>query len=170
MNTVLQSASGAEVARNSSGKHLTFVLGRESYAIPVLKVREIIKLVPATAVPQMPDHIKGVINLRGKIIPVVDLRRKFELVVSDENPNACIIVVQTSRIPGELVPMGVIVDGVEEVVSIAASDTEETPVFGSGIDSLFVVGVAKLKGTVKFLLDIDRICHAPLPTSSSEPA
>jgi purine-binding chemotaxis protein CheW len=140
-----------------AGKFLTFALGQESYGIPVLNVREIIKLVPITAVPQMPDLIKGVINLRGKIIPVVDLGTKFGLAHKDADALTCIVVVQVNSSARADIPMGLIVDGVEEVVQIGAADIEETPDFGLSIDTSYILGMAKIKGAVKTLLDINRV-------------
>ncbi len=140
-----------------AGKHLTFVLGRECYGVPVLKVREIIRLCDITPVPQMPDYIKGVLNLRGKIIPVADLRIKFKL-ASDKNTDlTCIVVVQVSLPDKSPTLMGLIVDAVEEVVNLAASDIEPTPDFGAALEADYILGMAKVKGTVKTLLDIDRV-------------
>lgn len=140
-----------------SGKYLTFVLGNESFGIPVLKVREIIKLVAITVVPQMPSYIKGVINLRGKIIPVMDLRVRFGVSTTDNEENNCIIVVQISNQAGISIQMGLVVDAVEEVVNIAATDIEETPDFCCQVDTAYLCGMAKIKGVVKTLLDIDRV-------------
>lgn len=144
----------------NAGKYLTFLLGREGYGISVLKVREIIRLCDVTPVPQMPHHIKGVINLRGKIIPVVDLRLKFHLASSEETEHTCIVVVQVSTAGGGRTMMGVVVDAVEEVVLIAATDIEPTPEFGSEVDVSCIVGMAKIRGAIKALLDIDRVIGA----------
>jgi purine-binding chemotaxis protein CheW len=140
-----------------AGKFLTFILGKESYGIPVLKVREIINLVSITVIPQMPDYIKGVINLRGKIIPVIDLRLKFGQTEGVLSERSCIIVVQVNI--GKVSPlhMGLIVDGVEEVANISPADIEETPDFGTVVDTAYILGMAKVKGEVKALLDIDRV-------------
>jgi purine-binding chemotaxis protein CheW len=143
--------------RAEIGKYLTFSIGKESYAIAVLKVREIIRLTPITAVPQMPHYIKGVINLRGKIIPVVDLRIKFGMAVPEETERTCIVVVQVQLANEKKVAMGLIVDGVEEVIQLAASDIEETPDFGAKLDTEYILGMAKIKGAVKTILDIDRV-------------
>ncbi len=147
----------APEAQRLAGKHLTFVLGRECYGVPVLKVREIIRLCNITPVPQMPDHIKGVLNLRGKIIPVADLRLKFRLSSAEDTERTCIVVVQVSLPDKSSTLMGMIVDAVEEVVNLPASDIEPTPDFGAEIDTEYIVGMAKVKGTVKMLLDIDRV-------------
>ena len=141
----------------SAGKYLTFVLGRESYGIPVLKIREIIRMQNITLVPQMPDYIRGVINLRGKIIPVVDLRAKFGLAGTEATERTCIVVVQVASPSGTSLSMGLVVDAVEEVINIGASDIEATPDFGTKLDTEYILGMAKIKGAVKSLLDIDRV-------------
>ena len=141
----------------AAGKYLTFVLGDESYAISVLKVREIIRLTAITAVPQMPDYVKGVINLRGKIIPVLSLRSKFGLPSGRDQQRTCIVVVQLTQSFGAQMQMGLIVDDVEEVVNISASEIEATPDFGAQLDTQYLLGMAKIKGAVKSLLDIDRV-------------
>ncbi|MCX7713314.1 MAG: chemotaxis protein CheW [Chthoniobacterales bacterium] len=144
-----------------AGKYLTFFLGGETYGIPVLKVREIISLLPITPVPQVPAYMKGVINLRGKVIPVVDLRTKFQLPEAEATGNTCIVVVQvgqTAHSQGKLV--GIIVDAVEEVANVNAADIEPTPDFGTSLSVDYILGMAKLKGVVKALLDIDKIISA----------
>lgn len=146
-----------------AGKHLTFVLGREHYGVPVLKVREIIRLCEITPVPQMPEYIKGVLNLRGKIIPVADLRVKFRLSKIENTDLTCVVVVQVSLPDNSKTMMGLIVDAVEEVVNLAASDIEPTPDFGGGFQANYILGMAKIKGTVKALLDIDRVVTAVTP-------
>jgi purine-binding chemotaxis protein CheW len=141
----------------AAGKYLTFLLGHESYGIEVLRIREIIRLTDITPVPQMPAYVKGVINLRGKIIPVVDLRIKFSLAQTADTERTCIVVVQVNLPSGSKNLMGMIVDDVEEVVSITQGDIEETPDFGMQIDTDYILGMAKIKGVVKSLLDIDRV-------------
>ena len=143
-----------------AGKHLTFVLGREHYGVPVLKVREIIRLCNITPVPQMPDYIKGVLNLRGKIIPVADLRIKFRLAKVENTDLTCIVVVQVNLPDKSSTLMGLIVDAVEEVVNLAATDIEPTPDFGAALETDYILGMAKVKGTVKTLLDLDRVVTA----------
>lgn len=138
-----------------AGKYLTFQLGREEYGLPVLKVREIIKLLDITAVPQVPPHVKGVINLRGKVIPVVDLRLKVGLPAQAYDDQTSIIVVEIAGAHGTIM-MGVIVDTVSEVLNIAADEIEETPDFGDHVRTDYIRGVAKVKGTVKILFDLDR--------------
>jgi len=143
-----------------NGKYLTFNLQAESYGIDVLKVREIIRLTTITSVPQMPPHIRGVINLRGKIIPVMDLRVRFEFASAANTEQTCIIVVQVKLPDGKATQMGLVVDGVEEVINIAENDIEETPSFGGQICTDYIIGIAKVKGLVKTLLDIDGIVCA----------
>lgn len=147
-----------------AGKHLTFVLGKECYGVPVLKVREIIRHCDITPVPQMPAHIKGVINLRGKIIPVADLRLKFQLAKAETTDLTCIVVVQVTGADRTPTVMGLIVDAVEEVTNITAADIEPTPDFGGVVESDYILGMAKIKGTVKTLLDIDRVVTSVKPT------
>jgi purine-binding chemotaxis protein CheW len=130
-----------------AGKYLTFALADEEYGLPVLKVREIIKLLDITAVPQAPHHVKGVINLRGKVIPVVDLRLKFGFAPQDYDERTCIIVVEVA-LQSSTVMMGVVVDAVSEVLTIAASEIEEAPDFGEHVNTEFMKGVAKIKGRV----------------------
>ena len=140
-----------------AGKYLTFMLAGESYGIAVLKIREIIRLVEITSVPQMPAHVVGVINLRGKIIPVVDLRIKFGLKKAEASERTCIVVVQHTRASGGTSQMGLVVDAVEEVTNIAQADIEPPPDFGTKCDTEYILGMAKIKGKVKTLLDIDRV-------------
>ena len=147
----------ASGTRQMLGKYLTFTLHKESYGIDVLKVREIIRLTTITAVPQMPAYVRGVINLRGKIIPVMDLRLKFGFAEAASTETTCIIVVQVKLPDGKATQMGLVVDGVEEVANIADADIEETPNFGGQISTDYIVGMAKVKGAVKTLLDIDGV-------------
>jgi purine-binding chemotaxis protein CheW len=146
-----------EAQRIVAGKYLTFTLNEESFAIDVLKVREIIRTVNITVVPQMPAHVRGVINLRGRIIPVIDLRLRFGFPETENTDHTCIIVVQVKCGDRRQVQMGIVVDDVEEVVNIGESEIEETPHFGSGIVVDNIIGMAKVKGAVKALLNIDRI-------------
>jgi purine-binding chemotaxis protein CheW len=159
MPTELQSRTGS--GQNTlAGKYLTFTLQRESYGIRVLQVREIIRLTDITAVPQMPAYIRGVINLRGKIIPVLDLRMRFGFPDTGHTDQTCIVVVQVKLPGGKTVSMGMVVDGVEEVLNIAEADIEETPDFGAQLDTDYILGMAKIKGSVKALLDIDKVIAA----------
>ncbi len=138
------------------GKYLTFELGREEFGIQVLKVREIMGIQDITAVPQTPPYVKGVINLRGKVIPVVDLRLKFGLQQVEYSQRTCIIVAQISGEAGSML-MGIVVDGVSEVLNVTAADIEDTPDFGNGVSTPYILGMAKVKGKVKILLEIDQV-------------
>ena len=151
------SETGDRGIRSLAGKYLTFQLSGESYGFPVLKVREIICFVTPTLVPQLPPDIKGVINLRGKIVPVVDLRLKFGLIPRADDVQNCIVVVQVAGGQGGHSAMGVIVDGVEEVAQIAAGEVEAAPSFGAGMNTDHILGMAKLRGAIKTLVDIDKV-------------
>jgi purine-binding chemotaxis protein CheW len=139
-----------------AGKYLTFHLGNEEFGVRVLKVREIMGLQEITAVPQTPCHVKGVINLRGKVIPVIDLRLKFGLPNAEYGQRTCIIVAQ---VQGESRPilMGVVVDAVSEVLTLTGAEIEDSPDFGEDAAGKYLLGMAKVKGKVKILLDIDRV-------------
>ena len=139
-----------------AGKYLTFTLAGEEYGVPVLRVREIIKMMDITEVPQVPPHIKGVLNLRGKVIPVIDLRLKFGFAPGDVTSRTCIIVVDVALAAGRVM-MGVIVDHVSEVLNIPADEIELSPEFGDRVCTDYIKGMAKVKGTVKILLDLDRV-------------
>jgi purine-binding chemotaxis protein CheW len=139
-----------------AGKYLAFQLANEEFGIDVMKVREIMCLQEITAVPQTPAHIKGVINLRGKVVPVIDLRLKFEIPSAEYTQRTCIIV---TEVPGEsaLVLMGIVVDGVSEVLCLTGSEIEDTPSFGEDVSNQYLLGMAKVNGKVKILLDIDKV-------------
>ena len=139
-----------------AGKYLTFHLGAEEYAVQVRHVREIIGLQEITAVPQTPPQVKGVINLRGKVIPVVDLRVHCNRPQNEYLERTCIVVVQIARSQGELLT-GVIVDSVSEVVNFSSAEIENTPELANGAAADYLLGLAKSKGKVKVLLDIDRL-------------
>jgi len=152
-------AAASAAVQKLAGKYLTVVLDNEAYGIAVLKVREIIRLQKITPVPQMPADVKGVINLRGRVIPVIDLRVKFGL-AAEFGERTCIVVVLIPRGSGQTIQMGLIVDSVEEVVNIGADDIEPTPDFGTHIDTSCLLGMAKVKGAVKTLLDLDKVLAA----------
>ena len=141
------------------GKYLTFSLADEEYGIGILKVKEIIGMMPITPVPQTPNFVKGVINLRGKVIPVVDLRSKFEMETIDYTDRTCIIVVEIEG-KEERIQIGIVVDTVSEVLNIKESDVEDTPTFGTTVNTEFILGMAKIEGSVKILLDIDAVLSA----------
>lgn len=139
-----------------AGKYLVFHLGREEFGVQVLKVREIMGIQEITLVPQMPSYVKGVINLRGKVIPVIDLRAKFGLDASEYTQRTCIVVLEVAQDGGGIL-MGAVVDGVSEVLSLQDGEIEDTPDFGDHADIPYVLGMAKVKGKVKILLDIDHV-------------
>ena len=134
------------------GKFLTFLLQREEYGLEILKVREIIGLMEITTVPQTPSYVRGVINLRGQVIPVIDLRLKFGLAEGEYGHRTCIIVVD---VKGLL--MGIVVDTVSEVIDIDGGNIEATPSFGTKLDTDYILGMGKVNERVKILLDIDRV-------------
>jgi len=138
-------------------KYLTFALGSESYGVQVLRVREIIRILDITPVPHMPDYVRGVINLRGKVIPVVDLRIKFQLAKQDISERTCIVIVMANLQPGSKTLVGLIVDAADEVCAIPPREIEATPNFGGKISTDYILGIAKIKGRVKTLLDIDKV-------------
>jgi purine-binding chemotaxis protein CheW len=140
----------------AGGKFLTFALGREEYGLPVLKVREIIKVMDITHVPQVEAHVLGVINLRGKVIPVIDLRRKFGFEAQAPTERTCIIVTEVA-LTSSTVMMGIVVDTVSEVVNVSPAEIEQPPDFGGQRTNDFLLGLAKVKGGVKILLDLDRV-------------
>jgi purine-binding chemotaxis protein CheW len=138
----------------AAGKYLTFRLGHEEYGIEVAKVVEIIQMTDITAAPCSPECVRGVINLRGRVIPVVELRRRFRMAAVEDTPETCIIVVAVES--GETaVQMGIVVDTVSEVLDIEGSDIEPPPRFG-GVDTTFIMGMSKARGEIKILLDINK--------------
>jgi purine-binding chemotaxis protein CheW len=138
------------------GKYLTFTLAEEEYGIGILKIKEIIGMMPVTSVPKTPEFVKGVINLRGKVIPVLDLRLRFGIAEIDYTERTCIIVVEVEGQTGR-VEIGIVVDSVSEVLNIKGSEIEDTPAFGTKLDTAFILGMAKMEGGIKILLDIDRV-------------
>jgi purine-binding chemotaxis protein CheW len=138
------------------GKYLTFSLGDEEYGIGILKVKEIIGMMRITPVPQTPEFVKGVINLRGKVIPVIDLRLRFGMEESGYTERTCIVVVEIDGSGGKL-HIGVVVDSVSEVLNIKGADIEDTPSFGTTLNTEYILGMAKTGGGVKILLEIDRV-------------
>jgi len=141
-----------------AGKYLTFQLGDEEFGVEILKVREIIGLMDITVVPRTPRSIRGVINLRGKIIPVVDLRLKFMMNSIEDTELTCIIVVDTTT-DGRSTQMGILVDTVSEVLDIPAGQIEPTPAFGSGVNTKFIRGMARIEDNVKILLSIEEVLN-----------
>ncbi|MGR3293188.1 MAG: chemotaxis protein CheW [Candidatus Scalindua sp.] len=136
----------------TEGKFLTFIISNEVYGIEILKVREIICLMDITEVPQTPDYMKGVINLRGKVIPVMDLRLKFSISEEEHTQETCVIVVEVNN-----TSIGIVVDSVSEVLNISGGEIEETPSFGQEIDTNFIMGLGKVKEKIIILLDIEAV-------------
>jgi purine-binding chemotaxis protein CheW len=148
-----------KVMEEREGKYLTFTLADEEYGIGILKIKEIIGMMPITTVPQTPEFVKGVINLRGKVIPVIDLRLRFGMESIDYTERTCIIVVEIEGSVGT-VQIGIVVDSVSEVLNIKGEDIEDTPTFGTKLDTNYIFGMAKMEGGVKILLDIDRVLNS----------
>jgi len=149
------SAKGAGMAQ-LAGKYLTFQLGSEVYGLEILKVQEIIGMMHVTTVPRTPEFVRGVINLRGKVIPVIDLRLKFSMESHDDTERTCIIVVQVSA-GASTITMGIIVDEVSEVLDIKADQIEPAPSFGTGFDTEFILAMGKIGQKVVMLLDVDKV-------------
>jgi purine-binding chemotaxis protein CheW len=157
MNTGEEKKSAvAEFGVQFAGKYLTFALDNEEYGIEILKVNQIIRLQVITSIPCTPSFVRGVINLRGMIIPILDLLRKFMMSEHDDTERSCIVVIQLEQ-QGKRVNMGIVIDEVREVLEIPAGDIEEPPQFGANIDINFIVGMAITGKSVKILLDISKV-------------
>ncbi len=149
----------AEVAKGLqqiAGKYLTFLLASEDYCVDILKVHQIIQLQPITKVPMTPSYIRGVLNLRGKVIPVLDLRIKFNMHSIEDSRTTCIVIVQVEIENIDMV-IGLVIDEVRDVIIVSPEDLEETPEFGSAIDTHFIMGLVRSSDNVKILLDVDKI-------------
>jgi purine-binding chemotaxis protein CheW len=142
--------------KSLAGKYLTFHLEKEIYGLEIIKVQEIIKMMDVTRVPKTPSFVRGVINLRGKVIPVMDLRLKFEMESMEDTEKTCVIVVQVNGAGGSLT-IGIIVDEVAEVADIAQEQIEPAPAFGSNVNTAFILGMGKIEKKVLTLLDIDKV-------------
>ena len=143
-------------SRVSEGKYLTFQLGKEVFGIEILKVQEIIGMMPVTRVPKTPSFVRGVLNLRGKVIPVIELRSKFNLDSMPDTERTCIVVVQVSWNCG-IVIMGLLVDEVSEVLNVTRDQIEDPPAFGAEVDTEFILGMGKVGSKVVMLLDVDKV-------------
>ncbi len=152
-------STGVKAMHDREGKYLTFMLADEEYGIGILKIKEIIGMMPITMVPRTPDFVKGVINLRGKVIPVIDLRLRFGMEPIDYIERTCIVVVEIQDEAGTVL-IGSMVDTVSEVLNIRGEDIEDTPAFGTKLDTDYILGMAKMEGCVKILLDIDQVLNA----------
>jgi len=152
-----QEAQGINRTRAlKGGKFLTFLMANEKYGLEILKVREIIGMMDVTSVPTTPSFVRGVINLRGKVIPVIDLRLKFGIEAKEDMQKTCIIVVHLVR-PAQEMTMGIIVDEVSDVLDISQDQIEPPPSFGANIRTDFILGMGKVDQKVVTMLDIDRV-------------
>lgn len=144
---------------DKEGKYLTFSLANEEYGVGILKVKEIIGMMSITSVPRTPQFVKGVINLRGQVIPVIDLRMRFRMNGADYTERTCIVVVEIEG-DDRTIPVGIVVDSVSEVLNIRSGDIDDTPMFGTNMNTDYILGMAKMQGGVKILLDIDKVLNA----------
>jgi purine-binding chemotaxis protein CheW len=151
-----KAAEAAAAMIVKAGKYLTFLMGKEVYGLEILKVQEIIGMMPVTHVPKTPDFVRGVINLRGKVIPVIELRRKFGMESRGDTERTCIVVVEVAWSAGT-VTMGMLVDEVSEVLNVTTEQIEEPPSFGACVDTDFILGMGKVGAKVVILLDVDRV-------------
>jgi purine-binding chemotaxis protein CheW len=156
MTFELSDEESVVIKEAEAGKYLTFRLSREEYGLEILKVQEIIGIMNVTHVPKLPDFVRGVINLRGKVIPVVELRRKFGMTAQEDTEKTCVIVVQDAS-EARSKTIGIIVDEVSEVMDIAADYIEPRPSFGQSVDTEFILGVGRVDSKVIMLLDIDNV-------------
>ena len=143
---------------DKEGKYLSFSMADEEYGIGILKIKEIIGMMPITTVPRTPEFVKGVINLRGKVIPIMDLRLRFKMEAIDYTDRTCIIVVEIESQAGTI-QIGAVVDSVSEVLNVGSKDIEDTPSFGTKLDTNYILGMATMEGGVKILLNIDNVLN-----------
>jgi purine-binding chemotaxis protein CheW len=148
-----------EVGDSREGKYLSFFLGEEEYGLGILRVKEIIGMISVTPLPKTPDFVKGVINLRGKVIPVVDLRLRFGMEPVQYTERTCIVVVEITGSAGAIF-IGIVVDSVSEVIHIKSSDIEDPPDFGTTVHTEYILGMAKMAGNVRILLEINKVLNA----------
>jgi len=147
-----------QIASIHQGKYLTFSLEDEEYGIAIVKVKEITQMLNVTPVPHTPNYVKGVVNLRGKVIPVMDLRVRFSMHEIEYNDRTCIIVVEIYA-DDEVIQVGNVVDSVTEVLNVTEENIDEPPTFGTKVDTEFILGLANIEGNVKILLDIDKVAN-----------
>jgi len=150
----------ADTKTSKEGKYLTFTLSNEEYGLEILKIKEIIGMMDITSVPKTPEFVKGVINLRGKVIPVIDLRLKFGMSAKEYDARTCIIVVEVADTKGQSLQVGIVVDSVSEVVNLKGEQIEPSPSFGATLDTEYILGMAKVDKLVVILLDINRVLAA----------
>ena len=141
-----------EAVGRLAGKYLTFALADEQYGIGLLKVREVVAMMDITAVPRVPDFIRGIINLRGQVIPVIDLRARFAMPAAERTPKTCIVVAYV----GEM-EIGLVVDHVLEVLELSEGQVDEPPSLGAGVDTRFILGIGKANDAITILLDIEKV-------------
>jgi len=147
-----------QIVEIHQGKYLTFSLEQEEYGIAIVKVKEITQMLNVTPVPHTPNYVKGVVNLRGKVIPVMDLRVRFNMPEIEYTDRTCIIVVEIYS-DDELIQVGNVVDSVTEVLNVTQENIDETPTFGTKVDTEFILGLANIEGSVKILLDVDKVAN-----------
>ncbi|HHI03281.1 MAG: chemotaxis protein CheW [Candidatus Zixiibacteriota bacterium] len=157
--TIDSRSSESAVAKDRAGKYLTFRLDNEEYGLEILKVREIIGLMNITSVPKTPEYVRGIINLRGSVIPVLELKKKFDMGETENTEETCVIVVEVA-LDNKKVMMGIIVDAVSEVLDISEDEIEDAPAFGTHVNTRFILGIGKVRDEVKILLDIDEVLTA----------
>jgi purine-binding chemotaxis protein CheW len=167
MTTAVTGPTEAAIA-SRGGKYLTFALGKEEYGLEILRVREIIGYMDITAIPRTPGYVKGVINLRGQVISVIDLRAKFDMEPAQRTDETCIIVVETCR-REQTISIGIIVDRVSEVLNITADDIEQAPGLTTSVEESFILGMAKIGQSVKILLDINKVLGDSDLTAATAP-
>jgi purine-binding chemotaxis protein CheW len=158
-----------ETLAELAGKYLTFSLGGDSFGLPVNRVQEIIRLPAVTPVPRMPAHVRGVVNLRGRVIPVVELRLRLGLPTTELGPRACMIVAQLRLAGGAQSPVGLIVDAVEEVLLFGANELEPAPAMAEAEPPAHILALAKFRGAVKTLLNIDPLIHSSATAATPQP-
>lgn len=167
MNTLSETSLQHENSVSLTGKYFTFELGDETYGVGILNVQEIIKMQKITKIPRAPDYVEGVVNLRGKVIPVISIRRIFGMEDVETSRNTCIVIMQVKQ--GDIsIIIGAIVDRVSEVLNIGEEEIESAPSFGAQVDNQFILGMAKTKDSVKILLDADKLVDEETMSSFSQ--
>ncbi len=157
MNNDIANIKANSSIEDLSGKYLTFMLGEEEYGVPILKAQEIISMINMTRIPKTPDYVKGVINLRGSIIPVIDMRLKLGFEEQEYNERTCTVVGRVNFSNNTTVTMGMIVDIVHEVVDISQENIDKNPMLGGAVDASFMLGIGHFNEKIVMLLDIDKI-------------
>jgi purine-binding chemotaxis protein CheW len=149
----------ATAESSETNQYLTFNLDGEVFGLAILKVREVLDFTSITRVPQTPPYMRGVINLRGSVVPVMDLRLKFNMAQTEKTVNTCIIITEV-ELNGELVVLGALADSVQEVVDLDASQIEPPPHMGTRLRTEFIKGMGKHGDNFIIVLDIDRVFSA----------